>query len=244
MDLNDILYTPLDVDPKPEFDLGKLKIWLDNNYQSLSKYKNIIADSNYSAENTISGYPWNLTVAYWNLFNDNHHGWLGGFNNEFPELSKYLYRCFNLSIDDIGMIVFLPIKQDHKGFGFWHNDADWYGLRHYLCFDQPEKNKLLLKKTKKAFNERPNFDLPINESLHLQEETLECKILSPTQSFFLNNVRSVHSTYTEIPNVNRISAFVICKFGQRKSFIEKIEPLIIKSAEKYKDYAIMWDEEK
>jgi len=241
MQLNDILYTPLDVPEKPKFNLENLKNWLSTNYIPLSKYKNILSDTKNTSEQQIENYPWDLTVAYFNLFNNEGPGWLGNFNQEFPELSTYMYECFNLSIDDLGLIVFLPIRQGHTGLGFWHNDTDWYGLRHYFSFEEFELNKLLLKKTKIPYTERPSFKVPIDEDRYLQQKTFECKILSPKQSFFLNNIRSVHSTYTVVPNVTRIAAFVTGKVGKKENTIKKIENLIIRSAEKYKDYAIFWD---
>lgn len=241
MQLNDILYTPLDVPEKPNFDIKKLQDWLSSNHQPLSKFKNILSNTSNAAENIIENYPWDLTVAYFNLFGGNTPGWLGNFNNEFPELSKYMYECLGLSIDEVGLIVFLPIKQGHTGLGFWHNDTDWYGLRHYFEFENHDANKLLLKKTKVDYTTRPDFVYPIDEDKFLQEEVFECKVLSPRQSFFLNNVRSVHSTYTVVPNVTRIAAFVTSRYGEGMDIRDKVEKLVIRSAEKYKDYAIFWE---
>jgi len=241
MQINDILYTPLDVPNKPEFDIDQLKNWLTRNYQPLSQYREMLAGNSFTAEKVFENYPWNLTVAYFKLFDDRGPGWLGNFDQEFPELSKHMYESFNLSIDDIGLVIFLPVKQGHTGMGFWHNDPEWYGLRHYFVFDNPDTNKLLMKRTKIDYDERPNFTIPIDENEHLQDEIIECKILSPTQSFFLNNVRSVHATNTITPDVSRIAAIVTGKFGKRKEMQEKIESLIVRSAEKYKDYAVLWD---
>jgi hypothetical protein len=182
-----------------------------------------------------------MKKTWYKLFNENEPGWLGNFNQEFPELAKHMYECFNLSIEDVGLIVFLPIKEGHTGLGMWHNDTDWYGLRHYYAFDDADTNKLLMKKTKIGYTERPDLRIPIDETEYLQDEIIECKLLSTTQSFFLNNVRSVHNTYTVKPNVTRIAAFVTGKFGKRKEMQQKIENLVIRSAEKYKDYTILWD---
>lgn len=243
MHINDILYTPLDVPEKPDFHIDKLRNWLESNHKSLAKYKDILSSTKNAAEYAVENYPWDLTVAYFNLFNDQGPGWLGNFNEEFSELSRHMYECFNLSIEDVGLIVFLPIKQNHTGLGFWHNDTDWYGLRHYFCFESSETNKLLLRKTKIDYAERPSFKLPIDEDLYLEKEVIECKLLSTKQSFFLNNVRSVHSTYTVIPNVTRIAAFVTGKVGKRLEMQGKIEDLVIRSAEKYKEYAVLWDKQ-
>lgn len=240
MQLNDILYTPLDVAEKPEFDVKKLQHWLETQYQPLSKYRDILSSTGLASVDVIENYPWNLTVAYFNLSNNNGPGWLGKFNEEFPELSKHMYECFNLSIEDVGLIVFLPIKQEHTGLGFWHNDPEWYGLRHYFCFEAADTNKLLLRKTKIDYTERPDLISPIDEEKYLQQEVIECKLLSTTQSFFINNVRSVHSTYTATPNVARIAAIVTGKQGKLLEMQEKIENLVLRSAKKYQEYAILW----
>lgn len=242
MKLHNVCYTPLDVPPKPKFDLEQLKDWLKKNYEPLSKYKNILNSRNEAAEDVVGEYPWNLTVAYWKFLSDDDPGWLGNFDKEFPELAKYLYTSFNLSIEDLGLVIFLPVKSGHTGLGFWHVDPDWFGLRHYLAFENIKENKLLLKKTKLPHFYRPKFEMPIDENLHLQDEVIECKLSSPDQSFFLNNVRSVHTTYTTVADVDRIAVIVMGKKTNSKEFIEKIQPLVVNSAIKYKDYAILWDE--
>lgn len=240
MEIRNILYTPLDVPQRPCYDLNQFKFWVKENYKTLFHYKEILSITGNAAEQVIENYPWDLTVAYFNLFDDRSNGWLGDFNLQFPELATYLYESFNLTIDELGLIVFLPIKANHTGLGFWHNDTDSFGLRHYLFFDRPDENKLLLRKTKINYTVRQNFQIPKDEHL-FQEEIFECKLLSSTQSFFLNNINSVHSTYTQIPNLTRITAFVAGKIGKGNDTRKKVEDLIVRSAEKYKEYAIFWN---
>ena len=50
MQINDILYTPLDVPDKPEFDINQLKNWLTRNYQPLSQYREMLAGNSFTAE--------------------------------------------------------------------------------------------------------------------------------------------------------------------------------------------------
>lgn len=245
-ELNNILYTPLDVPDKPIYDKILLKEWLSEHYDKLAAYKNILINhKTYVAESAINTYPWNITVAYLKFFKETDPGWLGNFDKLFPELSSYFYKSFGLELEDVGAIILLPIKKNHVGLGFWHNDPDWYGLRHYLCFDNLEANKLLLKKTRIKNDVRPDFEMPIDEVKFLSDETYECKILSQEQSFYLNNVNSVHSTFTEIPNVDRIAVLIAgWRPGRKDSYVKKIENLIINSAIKYQDYAIFYDDEK
>lgn len=238
MTLNDVLYTPLDVPSKPEYDISDLINWLNENHTKLSKYKDFLAGKGNTAEKVIENYPWNLTAAYFNLTN-NGPGWLGDFDKRFPELSKYLYECFNMTLDDLGLIIFLPIREGHTGLGFWHNDSDSYGLRHYFEFEELGKNKLLMRQTKEKYESRVGLQVPIDEGL-LSDEVIECKVLHNRQSFFLNNVRAVHSTYTEIPDCVRIACFVTFKTGMTERCKEVITDLVINSAKKYKDYAVIW----
>ena len=97
MELIDILYTPLDVLPKPDYDIGSLQNWLNSNHTKLAKFKEFLAGTGNTAEKIIENYPWDLTVAYFNV-NDTGPGWLGDFDKTFPELSKYLYECFNYEV--------------------------------------------------------------------------------------------------------------------------------------------------
>ena len=55
-------------------------------------------------------------------------------------------------------------------------------------------------------------------------------------------MKAVHSTYTVTPDVTRIAAFVTGKVGKRAEMQKKIESLVVKSAEKYKDYAVLWED--
>lgn len=239
MELLDILYTPLDVPPKPEYNINELSNWLTANHHKLAEFKDYLAGTGNTAAKIIENYPWDLTVAYFNVTN-NGPGWLGNFDKTFPELSKYIYECFNMTIDDLGLVIFLPIRSGHTGLGFWHNDTDSFALRHYFEFEFPEKNKLLMRRTKEQYDIRPGLKVPIDESL-LQEQIIDCKILNNRQSFFLNNVRSVHSTYTEVPNCTRIACFVTFKFGMLDRCKEVITDLVTRSAKKYEDYAVFWD---
>ena len=243
MNLNDVLYTPLDVPKMPEYDLTKLELWLKTNYQSLSNYKNIFTKASYrTGEMSIDRYPWDLTAAYFNM-TDSGPGWLGNFDKEFPSLSKYFYEAFSLSLEDIGLIILLPVRETYTGFGFWHNDADLTGLRMYLGFENQQEDRLFLKRTKKAnsLKSLPKYDFPIDHTKYLQEELIECKTLHSRQCFYLNNFRSVHATYTEKPGTTRIAAFVTGKVSNQYKIMKKINELVVSSALKYKDYSVLWN---
>ncbi len=242
MNILDILYTPLDVPPQPKYQIKDLRNWLTENYGPLARYKNVFSGSRIAAERTVENYPWDLTVAYFNM-TDTGPGWLNGFDKKFPELSKYMYEAFGLPLEEVGLIIFLPMLEKHKGLGFWHNDTDIAGLRLFLEIEDLEKNKLYIRRMKVPYDIRPNIPLPMDEKKYLQDEVFECKILSSTQCHFLNNIRAAHATYTEDLGTNRIAAFVTCKMDNQKKFFDLVKPLILQSAEKYKDHIITWEPE-
>jgi hypothetical protein len=239
MDILDILYTPLDVKPQPDYKIEDLRNWLANNYVPLARYKNIFAGTRNVAERVVENYPWDLTVAYFNMA-DTGPGWLNGFDTQFPELSKYIYEVFGLPLEEVGLVIFLPVREHHKGLGFWHNDSDISGLRLFFEIADVNKNKLLMRRMKKPYDRRPNIQLPMDEEAYLQREVFECAILSDKQCHFLNNIRGAHATYTEDAGTNRIAAFVTSKLHNQEKFFNLVKPLILRSAEQYKEHVIMW----
>jgi hypothetical protein len=242
MQIIDVLYTPLDTVPQPEIDIDKFTNWLKDSYVKLAPYRKLVTDSRLTAINFVDNYPWNLVLVYYNIV-DRGPGWLGDFDKEFPELANWMVTAFGVNLDDIGTLAFLPVRPGHTGMGFWHNDPDPHGLRFYVHFEHPDQNKLYIKRTKIPYDTRQQFPLPIDQEQLLQEELVECKLLRSNQSFFLNNIRSCHATYTEVPNSIRVACLMSSKYSNHDVYKRKIEKLVVDSAEKYKDYAVLWQPE-
>ena len=251
MEAIDVLYTPLDVPEQPEYDVAELRKWISDNYEPLSKYREFIGQQSGSAEPVFEegDYPWDIIVPYFNLLG-NGPGWLGGFDEKFPELSKYVFDAFGLDSEEVGAFVLLPIRQEYEGYGFWHRDVDTVGFRMYLDFEGMDDDKLLMKRTKVPYSKTDfiPFNVPITDEQHetfMQKEIIECKIKSRNQCFFLNNQRSIHVTYTAKESVGkaRIASFVVGKFENNLEFKRSYDDLIVRSAEKFKDYAILWKKE-
>jgi hypothetical protein len=237
----DILYTPLDIDPIPNFDKNKLYSWIETVYP-----QNIIEEvpgSKNSRGDLKDKYPWNIVWPKYGTF-----GWMNDFDKEFPELAEYFCAAFGLVAKDIGVITMLPMKSDSTGLGFWHADNDETGLRLYLENDLPEENPLLLRPTKDPFLHRPPeisrfFSKNLNEKNSvLSEKIYTAKILSPTQGYYLNNMRAVHSPFITKP-AKRISVFVQGTPYNHNYIKIKTRDLIVRSAKKYKDYAILWGQD-
>lgn len=241
MDVLDILYTPLDTQPMPDFDINELKIWLGDTYTIQSKETRSILDDRVNSTESIvkDRYPWNLTIGYSNM-EDTGPGWINGFDKKFPQLAAWLFAAYGLNTEDVGSVLFFPVRQGHTGFGFWHNDPDSVGMRVYFEFEDSDTNKLFMRRFKEKYDTRTIFPHPLDIAKTCKPELLEAKLLSPKQCFYLNNVRAVHATYTEVPNKTRIACFVTPNKLRKQSFIDKVVPLVLRSAKKYKDYALLW----
>ena len=225
----DICYTPLDVPPLPNIDLDDVLLWV----AELNLTKNSIPN-NIARSKLTKSYPWNFSLAYYH----SSGGWQHNFDTRFPELSLYLTSAYGLDIEDIGSIIMLPVKDDHIGLGFWHADPDWSGLRLYLEDDQFDKNPLLFKKSKIPHDVHPMLGSVQENDNRFQTEIHECKILKPTQAFYLNNIRGIHSPFINVP-ARRFAIIIQGKPGET-IVMEKTKDLIIRSAMLYSDYALLY----
>jgi hypothetical protein len=239
MNFEDILYTPLDVPPMPDFDIGEFKLWLNSAHEQNNQYKKYAQSEELSAEK-ISGvvWPWNMAIAYCN-HKQQQLGWINEFDKKFPSLSKYMHEVFQIPIEDLAFVIILPTADDFVGTGFFHQDPGKYGLRLYLDFERADANKLLVKKCITPYKEPPLPVYPKQDSL-LQETEYECNIVSTKQAWYINNVKAFHANRTTVPGCSRIAVIVSCSGDTHQELIKRLEPLIVRSAEKYSDYAVIW----
>lgn len=221
MSIDNVLYTPLDCPQQPAYSVDAIKEWATINRDTIRDQKELLAEEAYIAERTEPNYPWDVTVVY-RKFIGFDPGWIAGFDVEFPQLAKYFYEAFGLALDDIGIVLLLPVKQNHTGIGFWHSDPDNYGLRMYLDYECMDENTLLIRSKADPQTE------------------LQCKVTSNKQCFFLNNKSATHTTYTTVPNKTRIAVLIIGKLDQQSQEVwkQKIAPLVERSAAAYPDYAV------
>jgi hypothetical protein len=239
MEAVDICYTPLDVPEPPEYSVGDVKQWIVNSTEKLQPYIDELCSRDMAAQEIGFKYPWKLVFAFW----DEYGGWMNGFDKEFPELSKYLHNAFNIKEEELNSIIILPMNNKIKGYGFWHNDGDRGGYRMYLHYDNMNTDTLLLRKTKTPYNyfthrqirqTEDNWDDSI-----LQKEEYECKLIRPNQCFYLNNYRSAHATFVkeEPKDIPRIAVIINPKT------IPTDDSLIVNSAKKFKEHAILWSDD-
>jgi hypothetical protein len=231
MKASNILYTPLDVPLPPNIDIEKFLSWVNRVYPQLVKK----SASKSTAENQMpNDYPWDL------VFGAYDGNWIDGFEIEFPELADYCLSAFGITTTELLTVVFLPIRSSVNGLAFWHHDVDETGFRFYLVNENSDKNPLLLKKTVAPLLRSPGLTAPIpNNHPALQKEVYECQLPAERHAFYINNIRSVHSPMVTIPST-RIAGFITVK-KHLQSHVKKLsEPLLIRSAEKFKDYAIHW----
>lgn len=222
MNIDNILYTPLDCPQQPIYAIEDIKQWAVQNAGVIKDQKELLAEECHIAERVQGNYPWDVTVVY-RKFISFDPGWIGGFDSQFPELAKYFYEAFGLTLDDLGIVLLLPIKQNHTGLGFWHRDPDDYGLRMYLEYESIDENTLLTRSN-------------INPEIEVQ-----CKIASNKQCFFLNNKHATHTTYTTVPNKTRIAVLIIGKLDvqSQAAWKQKITPLVERSAIMYPNNAVL-----
>ncbi len=228
MDIFNILYTPIDTIPVPDYSVSKLIEWIQHNQkQSITERK----DASLITPQQV--YPWDITYPM------TGKTWRANFNILFPELAEYFYKAYGLEEKDLLTVVLLPIRTDFVGEGFWHTDPDETGLRMYLENTEHDKDFLLLKASKFPNAKRDPVRVPDHgKDPRYHDEVFSAKIYTPRQAFFINNVRGIHSA-----NVTTMGAFriaVIVTIGKDlQDMPEKLKDLIIKSAEKFKDLAVI-----
>lgn len=232
LELLDILYTPVDVPDLPRFDRSALDEWCFRNY---GQFINDRKDGKEVTPDKI--YPWDIVYVR------DKYRWIDNFENQFPQLANYFPSAFLLKEEDIKSIVLLPIKPNYTGAKYWHSDPDEVGLRLYLENNESDTDFLLFKPTVKKFNTREGVRRaaipPDGISSVLQDKIYSAKLMKPTQAFYINNVRAVHTVNVESPNLKRLAVLIITD-RNAWNFFEPTKELIMNSAKKFTKYALWW----
>jgi hypothetical protein len=225
----DICYTPLDIPNRPDIDMSKFLNWVKNVYPQPCKDVAVHAEKDFNVD-----YTWDL------VFGASDGKWQNDFDKEFPELAEYCYKAFGIYRHELATAVFLPVRETIQGVSFWHNDVDMTGFRFYLECEHHEKNPLLLRKTVEKYDQHIGIVVPLNgDDDRLQKEAHICKMTDPHMSFYLNNIRAVHAPTVYVPGI-RIAGFVTVKKTFADNVLKRTRDLIVSSANKYKDHAILW----
>lgn len=240
MNAIDILYTPLDTPEVPNTNIEKLLDWvrLNSAVQEINNRRD--ASQNPNLEN---GYPW--SIIYPRL----DYKWQFDFNSAFPELAEFFYSAFGLKEEHINKIIMLPLRSEFTGLGFWHSDPDEHGIRMYIENQEPA-DFLMIKPTKEPYNKRPDFRLETNfKNAPLQDKMFSATLRSPTQAFYINNMRGVHAVNTSKPGIFRIAVIISIGDNAKLSmqppawnhgYSKSLSDFVVKSAEKFKEHAIYW----
>lgn len=225
----EICYTPLDVPTRPDVDIAKFLSWTKSTYPQ--PFKSLAN----TAENLIGkDYPWDLV---WGAYDG---VWQNNFDKEFPELSVYCYEAFKIHPHELSGAIFLPVRKSVQGVSFWHNDVDPTGFRFYIECEHYNDNPLLLRKTKLPYSQRISIAVPLTgEDSRLQKKVFHCKMTDPHMAYYLNNVRAAHAVSVNIPGI-RIAAFITVKKMFTEIVQNRTRDLIVSSALKYNDHAILW----
>lgn len=225
----DICYTPLDMPERPDIDIQKFLDWAKRVYPQLAKDKAKHSEAQFNEL-----YPWDLVFGCFD------GEWQDNFDKEFPELAEYCYNAFGIRRMELATVVFLPVRPHVQGISFWHSDMDGTGFRFYLECENHDKNPLVVRKTVNPNNELAMLSISLDEDHEaLQKEVYRCNMISPHQSFYINNYRAVHAPMMDVPAL-RIAGFVTVRPFFTEMVKKRTRDLIVRSAEKYKDYAILW----
>jgi hypothetical protein len=231
----DILYTPIDVPGAPKVDLEALLDWM-------AETEKISYESNYTTnrtdgKNKITAfgkvYPWNIVYPRFNKV------WKHNFDVLFPELANFFLTAFPVDPNQIWSVVMLPTKSDFEGLGFWHADAE-YGLRCYIE-NQETEDFLRIRPSIIPYEQKTMKELDIYADVDklAQKKEYSAKLLSSNQVFYLNNIRAVHAVNVNKPGALRIACIIHVTVNDGKAN-EKLQELIVRSAEKFSDYSILW----
>lgn len=230
MDVTDILYTPLDIPPFPKFSTDALRDWIHQCYEKQSIHNNLDASKHLG-----SLYPWNVTYA------KQDGKWLNNFENLFPELSKFFSKAYGFEDIDLDTVCILPLKHDFTGVGFWHSDQDPLGIRMYLENEDVDGASLLIKPLTKKYSSRAELGLiPRFGNSEKIQNNLVYEVRSPkgVSSHFLNNMSCIHAVKSDKVDLRRIAVVVGIK--RQYNTDEKINELILRSAKKFKEFAVFW----
>jgi len=249
MDIQKILYTPLDIPPPPAYDQNDLIAWLDETDTKHNDWlyendlvhgeKKLYGDSAVRLIPAYQAHDFDPAVS--------GSGWVNNFDKRFPELSCYLYQAYNIPIEELGALNFILLGKAHQGKSILHFDPDSVGMRIHLYVQDPEVDRLYLFKTKELYEFKmekvEHIAQPLTENTfqeYYQPTPHRCHMLGHTQGFFLNNWNSAHVTYNEIAGHTRLTVGVFSKTTNRELVHNLTKDLIVRSAEKYKDHAILW----
>jgi len=230
-DANEILYTPLDSNPVPEYDINKLLNWLKE-HSPTQDIKNRVDASKHELISKV--YPWNIIYPRYKGV------WQFDFDKEFPEIANFFSDAYKLYENDIYEVTLLPVKNDFIGTGFWHSDPDPYGLRTYLENQEPGEF-LLIKPTIEPYTERQKIGWDSNYNITgipLQDITHSAKLKNSRQTFYINNKRAVHAV--QVPQLGRLRIAAIISPIKTPNVTNRLNTFICDSARKFTEQSIHW----
>jgi hypothetical protein len=233
MKAEDVVYTPLDLPPCPPIDLVKLEAWIKYVYPQKDLLKStgghLIAGINEKKE-----FPWEVVWA-------KAMNWQQGFAEQFPEIVDYIVNDWGIADHEIIGLTLLPKRRSDSAVGFWHSDLDKLGLRFYISIENTEKDKLLFKKTLTDECKEENLFRVFETDRGLAPLVYTAEIINSRQPYYLNNFLSAHNV-KNVSNDRRIAVIIATSYeiDSQSPLKQKIDNLIVSSAQKYHEQAIFW----
>jgi hypothetical protein len=233
MKAEDVIYTPLDLPCCPEIDLAKLTAWMNSVYPQ----KHLLQQTgNYliAGINEKDAFPWEVVWA-------KALDWQSNFNEEFPELVNYIVNDWGIPENEIVAMTLLPKRASAISKDFWHSDLDKLGLRFYISFENREQDKLLFKKTLTSECKEENLFRTFQADAGLEHTVHTAHMLGDRQPYYLNNYLAAHNVKNTSLD-RRIAVIVATSYevNQQSKLKDRIDNLIVSSAQKYHKQAIFW----
>lgn len=249
-ELRNLIYVPLDLPEPPKVDMDKFIDWTINksprivgNIKSPETGEKIM----HHEEKGIKGwgyYPWIQVSAF-------HHGysdtWIAEFDKLFPDVVDYIH-LFPYNILS-GVTILL---QKSGVAAPLHTDSDdWLGMRFYL-HNEVKEDVLYFHQRKTNENNRISTYIINGDDVKSQNwekyldlsKKIYTKHPSPRHAWTLTSTRAAHGIDAfEYDHYARATFLV---HSHRPSMnhhawnVDKLYDLLIRSIEKYSDYAIWW----
>lgn len=233
MNLQDILYTPLDLPACPKVDLARLDKWIDGVYPQ-TDLLNATGNKFIAGINEKDEFPWKVVWA-------KALDWREEFDQEFPEIKKYIIEGLGIPDKDIMAVTLLPKRISQQAKGFWHSDIDRLGLRFYIDFEDTVNDRLLFRKTLKYNADNTSLFRTFNSDQLLEKKVHLASILNSRQPYYINNYCAAHSV-ENVTEKRRIAVIVATsvELGIDSNLYRIMSDIIVNSALKYHKHALFW----
>jgi hypothetical protein len=252
-ELRNLIYVPLDMPEPPKVDIDLFLDWVFNKSPRLvGKVNNPETGEKimHHEERGMKGwgyYPWTQVSAF-------HHGysdtWIAEFDKIFPEVVEYIHLFpYNMLAG-----VSILLQKSSVRVPLHIDTDDWLGMRFFL-HNEVKENVLYFHKRKTDENNRVQTYIldNSNDTVKVQDwekyfhtdKKIYSKHPAPRHAWAMSSSRAVHGLDPfEYEKCSRITFLIHAHRPtiQHNAWnTDKLYDLLIRSLDKYPDYAIWWE---